>query len=427
VSIGTHTVTVTPVGGGAAVDLSCLVDQVSTRHGRDDTDNQPEASSATVDLATDPELGPVPPELEIGATLTVATTVATTTTTRFSGRITDLTYAWDDYGPETPDRPVAQVLAASNLADVGRRVVGDVPWPQELDGARVGRIMSAAGMPINPANLDPGTVQILARDVDAQAALELARDVADSAGGVLWETRDGQVRYADAEHRRNIPIAIVLDACDVLVTPSWRRTTQGLVNKVSIGYGLPDAEGGDQPRYVEDAPDSIARYGTYDVSVSTQLAAQADAFAMGSLLLTRNSSPVWLMTDLPVDMKGLDDTQTAAILGLDVHSLVNLTGLPAIGTAPTSAVLWVEGIAETLTRGEHSILLAVSGYCRTVPPPRWDDLPTSATWDTTDPTLVWDQAACLPPQPSQGRWNDVSSTLRWDQVPATTTWDTWKG
>lgn len=426
-SIGTHKVTVTPVGGGAAVDISCLVDEVSTRHGRDDTDNQPEASSATLDLATDPELGNLPPELEIGATLTVTTTVATTTTTRFLGRITDLVYAWDDYGEDTPDRPVAQVLAASKLADLGRRVVGDVPWPLELDGARVSRIMSAAGMPLNPATSDPGTVQILARDVDAQAALDIIRDTADSAGGVLWETRAGDVRYADAEHRRNIPVAIVLDACDVLVTPSWRRTTQGLVNKISIGYGLPDAEGGDQPRYVASAPDSVTRYGTYDVSISTQLAAQADATAMGSLLLTRNSSPVWLMTDLPVDMKGLSDTDTLTVLNLDVHSLVNLTGLPAIGTAPTSAVLWVEGIAERLRNGDHEILLAVSGYCRTVPPPRWDDLPTSSTWDTVDPAQTWDTATCLPPQPSQGRWNDVASTLRWNQVPPATTWDTWKG
>jgi hypothetical protein len=66
----------------------------------------------------------------------------------------------------------------------------------------------------------------------------------------------------------------------------------------------------------------------------------------------------------------------------------------------------------------------VSGYCRTVPPPRWDDLNPTWTWDTIG-TLTWDQATCIGPQPDRGRWADVPATLRWDQIPPATTWDTW--
>ena len=318
-----------------------------------------------------------------------------------------------------------QVIATGILADLGRRVVGDTPWPLQLDGARVAAVMAAAGITLNPATSDPGTVQVLPRDVDSQPALGVAQATATDAGGIVWATRDGEVRYADANHRRNAVPVLTLDSCDVLVTPQWTRTTEGLVNKVSIGYGVAPEGGGDQPRYVATRDDSIAKFGRYEFTTTTELAAAADATAMGSLLLTRNSSPVWLMSDLPVSVADLSDADTLALLGLELGSLVTVTGFPAAGAAPTSAALWVEGTTETLTYGAHEMTLVVSGYCRTVPPPHWDDLPPARTWDTAPGT--WDDAACIGPQPNLGRWDDQPATLRWDQVAPTVTWDTYTG
>ena len=42
----------------------------------------------------------------------------------------------------TPNAGVAQVVAVSVLADYSRRVIGDTPFPQELDGARVARMFA---------------------------------------------------------------------------------------------------------------------------------------------------------------------------------------------------------------------------------------------------------------------------------------------
>jgi hypothetical protein len=421
--VGMHSVTV------AGVDISCLVDVVDVNHGRDDSTTQPEAGSATIDFTATP-LDPLPPAVEIGATVVVSTTTTHGTSTRFTGTLSDMTLGWDDAGPETPDTGVGQLVCVAPLAMLGRRVVGDVPWPTELDGARVARIMAAAGIALNPAYSDPGTVNVLGRDVDSQPALDLAQEVAGDAGGILWHSRSGDIRYADAGHRRNTAPALELDACDILVTPSWRRTTEGLVNEVSIGYGTPplDEEGnedGEQPRVYAYAGASAAKYGRYFYTAATMLAAQADAQAMANLLMVRNSAPVWLMAALPVDVANLSDTDYEALLGLDVHSLLTLTGLPAIGAAPTSAALWVEGWSETLAYGVHDLELVVSGYCRTSPPPRWDDLNPAWTWDALPPAMTWDDATCVGPMPNYGRWNDVPATLRWDQIPPATTWDTW--
>ena len=348
-TVGLHTVTVTPPGG-AAVDISCFIDQVSIHHGRDDTDSQPDASSCTLEISTNTSTDDLPLAIDVGSVVLVTTTLGGAPITRFTGSITDLSQGWDDAGEWSPDLALAQVIATGILADLGRRVVGDNPWPQQLDGAREAAIMAAAGITLDPLYSDPGQVQVLARDVDSQPALDLAQAVAQDAGGLLWSTRAGLVRYADALHRRNLVPSLELDACDVLISPTWRRTTEGLINQVSIGYGVAP-EGSDQPRYVDQAANSITRYGTYGLSATTQLAAAADAQAMGQLLLARNSTPVWVLAALPVAVEDLTSADTSTLLGMEVGDLLSLTGLPSAGGVPTSAALWVEGWTETLAWG----------------------------------------------------------------------------
>ena len=419
-SIGIHTVTVQVGTAGTPVDISCLVDSVSIVHGRDDTDSQPNASGCTLDISLDTGDFTIPAQLDVGSILKVTTTLGTHTVPRFAGRVTDISQGWDDAGPQTPDRAVMQVIATSAMADLGRRVVGDTPWPVQLDGARVAAILAAAGITLNPATSDPGTVQILASDVDAQPALDLAQAVASDAGGLLWETTAGEIRYADAVHRRNVTVDLQLDACDILVTPTWRRTTEALINAVSIGYGVaPD--GGEVPRYVAERADSIGKWGEYGLPTTTLLANLADAEALGLMLLTQNSQPVWVMSALPVDIKSLSDADTLTLLGLDVHALISLTGLPAAGGSPTSAALWLEGWQETLAWDSHSLALTVSGYCRTAPPPRWNDVKPETTWNAAPGT--WDDAACMGPPVNLGRWDDQPASLRWDQVAPSVTWD----
>ena len=420
--IGQHSVTLTPPGG-TALDISCLVDQVSIRQGRDDTDSQPDAASCTLDLSVDTELEPLPAVLDMGGLIEVRTTLAGVDYVRFHGTVTDMSQGWIAAGDDTPDMVTAQVIATGPLADLGRRTVGDEPWPQQLDGARQVAILSAAGVTLDPLYSDPGTVQILPRDVDSQPALGLAQDVALDAGGVLWVTRAGEIRYADAQHRRGVTPVLALDACDVLVTPTWRRTTEGLINAVSIGYGIASS-GSEQPRYTAEAPASIAKYGDHGLSVATQLADAADAQAMGSLLLAANQNPVWVLGALPLAVKDLSTAETQTLLSLEMHDLISVTGMPAAGSVPTSTALWVEGWSETLTWGDHTLELVVSGYCRTVPPPRWNDVNPSATWDSMG-SVTWDSAVCLGPQIDLGRWDDVPATTRWDQLDPATTWDTY--
>lgn len=427
--ITVHYADLTYLSGGSQADISCWVDEIAINHGRSDSGGQPEASSATLDFTARPE-NPLPAFLDVGSVITVTTRLPDTGTgavesTRFTGRVSDINMGWDDEGEDTPDAGTGQIVAMGVLAELGRQIVGAEPFPQELDGARVARIMGLAGFTLNPSFSDPGTVQILPRDIDSRSALEVATDTAQSAGGIVWATRNGEVRYADADHRRNTAYAFTLDSCDLLVTPVWVRNMAGLVNEVSIGYGVSGDEGGEQPRYVARDDSSRAKWGRFSYSTATELAALADAQAMAQLLLTRNKQPVWVMAALPVDMAGLDPARTGDLLRSDMHTLIQLTGLPSAGLAPTQFPAWIEGWTERLGWGIHEIELVISGYCRTAPPPRWNDIPSALTWDAVGPAMTWDEAACLGPSLSEGRWDDVSASLRWDQVDPAITWDSW--
>lgn len=376
-------VRITPVGEAQSIDVDCDVADVSINHGRGDPGAQPEASTASITMPLGLADG-----VEIGAQVLIGTDVPPGGSVRFVGTVTDIATEWETrYDPTNGVvnvLPVARIMAAGPLADSGRRYVGDVPWSQETDGARVSRILTGIGAYVR--QVDPGTVQILARDVDRQPALSLMQDVATDAAGVVWEPRDGGLCYADADHRRNTPVSLTLDACDVVMSPRWSRSRSGLVNDIAVRYGV-DPAGGEQPAATASNAASIATYGRMAYSVATQLAALADANAMAQLLMVRNSQPAWLLDGIRVDLAILDATKTAAVLGMDIHSLLAITGFPAGGPS-SSATLWLEGWTEDISLGQHVLSLFVSSYCRTAPPPTWDEVPPTWTWDTIDTAVV---------------------------------------
>lgn len=421
-SRGVHRVTITDPDG-TATDLSCDTTAATIRHGRDNADGQPEASTASLDV-----YGPIPAGLDIGWGVSVDAGLDEpgAFVRRFTGTVTDLGLDYDlgltPGSGRLSVRPYTSVTVASALAALGRTYVGDVPWPAELDGPRVARILTLAGR--DDATTDPGTVAILARDVDRQPALSLCQQVADDAGGLLTNRHDGVIAYHDAEHRRNLTPALTIDACHLLMSPKWLRDMSGLLNEAAIGYGDPPEGGGDQAVVTRISDASQARYGRVAYYSGTQLADAAAATVRADTLIARNALPVWNLSELPVDTVGLPAADLAALLSLDVGGLLGLTGLPLDTPDEPVMAVWVEGWTETLGYLAHDLTLAVTAYCRTAPFPRWNDLPSTYEWDEMG-DLTWDGAACIGPPITEGRWDDTPATLYYDTTPPDVTWDAW--
>jgi len=403
---------------GLAVE--CEVMHATIRHGRDDPSSQPEADAATIEL-----VGQLPAVATIGArvSLLALDPFDASESERFAGRITDIRTGWASL-----DVPLATIIAVAELADMGRRIIGAAPYPAELDGTRVNRAIVAAGVTTDAARSDPGYLTVLARDVDAQPALVVAGDAAYDGGGFLWCAKDGAVLYADAYHRRNAAIAVELVACDLPIELTWSIGLEGLANDVDVRYGVAPG-GGEQPSVHADAPGSIATYGTHGASLTTRLADEPDAQARANLIVARQSEPVWILSSLgfPLQSPGVDYELTTALLALEVHDLISVSGMPA-GSPMTNAYVFVEGWVETIDPGSWSIELLVSDYCRTATAPEWDDVAPGWLWDGLDPGMTWDSITCLPPYVAgyPDRWVDVPSSQRWDELDPAIEWDEWE-
>lgn len=407
---------------------------VSILRGRRSADVRPEAAVASLTIYTDtlpalPELGDdlvvdLAPGLLDALAADLGTALPAGVARRFTGTVTDAAIR--------PDAGVVTVVGAGPRSRAARIPIGDVPWPAELDGARAARILAAL-LAADPSFVvipgDPGTVTVLARDVDRQPAAALLDELAAYTGGDTWETRAGELCYRDARSRTDATPALTLAAANVMVDPQFEKNLDGLVTRLTVRYGDPVAE-----LVIEDTTAPITTLGA---SVTTPLAAEADAQAYGIEVVGRRSRPRWAVPDLPIDvLRTLDPDQRVALLDAEPGTLIALTGMPS--AAPFAASqLWVEGWTEAYTRDAWRMRLAVSPRGLTGRSARWIDVPATyqpaggvgaplpMTWSAAPfAGLSWLATAgwWTSEDITEGRWADVPASLLWSNYPSSTEW-----
>lgn len=418
---------------GVAVP-EAAIGPVRVIHGRTSADTRPPPSTLTValdstKLAALPELGDaLTLDLSAGMLAALDLTTPAAAQHRFAGTVTDAQLA--------PARGVLEVTAASSKARAALIPIGDVPWPAELDGDRAERILlalAAADPTITLGTIDPGTVTVLARDVDRQPAAALLDDLAAYTGGDCWTTRAGALEWHDARHRSDVVPAVELAARHVLVDPRFTKNLDGLVTDLTVGYGLPvfDPVDGSTTQAAVRVADTTAPLQTLASKVSTPIAGDADATAYAVGVVGRRSRARWRVPNLEVDvLRTLDGDAREALLTAEVSTLLRLVGMPTTAPFATSQ-LWLEGWTETYTRHSWRMSLAVTPRGLTGALPRWVDVP--ATWrsDPLDPTttapLTWLSApfAGYSWIGTAGWWSEDTPGDRWADVPAGLRWGTY--
>lgn len=401
------------------------VGPITIRHGRPQLDTLPVASVCSLtchasELPALPVIGDLV-TVELGpdalAHFGLAGDAADAARWRFRGTVTDPATQL----AQTTRPGVVSLTAVSRRSRLGTVPVGDAPWPLERDGDRAAHILAAlpAGL-VTVGDVDPGTVDVLARDVDRQMAGPLLDQLALDTGGVLAQLRDGTLEWHDAEHRRGSVASVTFDASDLMAPATWAQHLGGTVNDLTVGYG-PEPQA--TVRIVDSlSADPVDGIGPMADSIGTQLATLADATSMANLTVGRRSVPRYVLDALTVDLlRTLVPATAAALLQLEFGALLALTGMPAGGPLSTGR-LWLEGWTETITRTSWRSVLLVSAYGQSGPPVRWVDVPISQSWAAVDPGLSWLGATSWDlPSLSLGRWVDMAASVEWaDLVPEST-------
>lgn len=412
--------------GGQQLPLSA-VGAITIRHGRSQIDDQPAASTLTTTIAVDgldslPRIGqPVVVELGPDTATALGMTPAqqAAAATRFVGDVTNLL---DSPGAgDLTKGGTIQLTAAGRRSRLGRVQVGGEAWPAELDGARAGRILTAApAAGITVGTVDDGVFTATARDAKPDKALTLLEQLARDVDALLVQRRDGTMDWQDREHRKdNTTLAVILSAGDVLRGVAWQQSLDGLVNDITVGYGT------DDPQQTVTASDgaSITAFGPLSAGVvSTQLDNVDDATTHATDLIARRSRPTWRIEQLDVEpFRTLDNADTIAVLGLEVSDLMGITGFPESGPHVATR-LFVEGWTETITDDRWRSSLAVSDYGLSGSSPRWVDVNAHVRWVDVDDDLTWLAGAGWSLDLDLERWLDVPADRQWVDVDPAATW-----
>jgi hypothetical protein len=342
----------------------------------------------------------------------------------FTGRVTDLEAEWDADRGGT----LVKVTAQDDTAELANRYVGAQPWAAEPLGTRFGRILTAAGQAmaytVDPV---PAARQVSYRDVDNQPATGLLQSLAQSAGAALWSatslTTGPYLRVEDIDARPPLQkLALVggvvvivpatmpgghgitISACDVLLDPvQWTQTVDDITTRVAIGWKDQTPDPAKPVDKTETLVNTAAetRFGQRRVQVSTELAQQADAYAVGSSVLARLTTDGWRIRGLtyrvdpadPLDAAGIAVVMAVLDATTRIGLPILLTDVPAWSPAPTTATvpLYLEGAQLSNTDGAWELALTTSAARATgAGALAWDQLDPAWAWDQFDPGMSWD-------------------------------------
>lgn len=402
---------------GTQVDPGTVVTEaITVTHGRSTVGEAPSASSASLILLT-----PVMPPWSVGDPIVIESAWGPL----FTGEISDRTIPEHIKTVEHGMCARVELDCTGAVALLGRRPVGDEPWPQEAATARAERILTLAGVPHTVDVSAEVDVMVSPQDIDRRTALDVLDDLAADTAAAVVDMPDGTVLYQPLQARSRpvfytrwqdfppedlwsdfdaamtwadfdviSPAAeqpLVLPPDAVAFEPEWQSTAGAIINSVRLGYGVPP-EGEEQPDVaLQDGP-SIARYGQRHYGAQTQLARLEDASAVASWVMSARAWERWTLGSVDVYADVLDDQQRAAVAALRCGDWVQVDGLPQPAPATSWAGIcegwayreWVTGetrrAAWTLSLSDPLLSLAVPTWADHTPAHEWQDYSPLVTW-----------------------------------------------
>jgi hypothetical protein len=304
-----------------------------------------------------------------------------------------------------------QIQAIGALGLLVKRYAGGVAYPEELDGARIQRILEEtlfvawedlsntqtwndfttetwANYGVQGIDtIDAGRYEMLARSAQVQQAYELTDITQQSGLGYLYDTADFEIGYADAERRsENYTTNLIeLDANLVNADIQTRLQTADIVNSVVIQYDDPVLE------VVAQNDTSINTYGLLEEIRSTILAETADATEQATNFVNYRGTPKASLEEVTVNLAHSDMTNTVRdnLLGVSMDTLLYLDNVP-VGLLPEGYFEgFVEGWTWTLGRNNLELAMSVSNSIYSTLDVQWEDYNSAIQWQNLDNATRW--------------------------------------
>jgi hypothetical protein len=339
----------------------------------------------------------------------------------FGGDITDITVS---VGATGSNATVIEytVLAMGSLVKLAKELFSDA-ISQDEDGNQIYDLLSSvllgnwndvpaattwAGYDptetwANALNLglgeidQPGlyTMQSRGGGQDPDTIYNIASLIANSAFGYLYEDNEGNIGYADADHRQNYLLTygyVDLDANHALGQGLSTITRSGDIrNDIIINYGSNFGL-----EKTATSATSIAIYGYKAESVQSTIHSAVDAQAVADRYIAQRAfpQPTFQSITFPITNPEIDNSDRDNLLGVFMGQPLNIQNLPdQISGGEFEG--YVEGWSWSTRFNELFLTINLSPVAFSQVAMRWNTVPIGERWNTLSPTLTWEYATIV--------------------------------
>jgi len=241
----------------------------------------------------------------------------------------------------------------------------------------------------------PGLYTMSNRSGDPDTVYNIASFIADSAFGYLYEAPNGDIGYADADHRQTYLAAngyVDLDASHALGQGlSTITRSADIRNDIYINYG-----NNFNSQATASSPTSISLYGYKAQTINSTIHSGANAQEVADRYIDQRAFPLPAFQSItfPITNSEIDNNDRDNLLGVFMGQPLNIQNLPdQISNGEFEG--YVEGWRWRTRFNELFLTINLSPVAFSQVAMRWNTVPITEAWNTLDATLTWEYATIV--------------------------------
>jgi hypothetical protein len=241
----------------------------------------------------------------------------------------------------------------------------------------------------------PGLYVMENRASSPDTIYNIASDIANSAFGYLYEDNQGNIGYADADHRQTYLAAngyTDLDANQAFAQGIRTTMRSGDIrNDIYINYGN---NYGSQK--TSTSLSSIALYGYKGETIQSLIHSPTDAQEVADRYISLRAfpQPIFDSITFPITNPEMDNGDRDALLGIFMGQPLNIQNLPTqISGGEFEG--YVEGWSWSTRFNELFLTINLSPASFSQVAMRWNTVPVGEAWNTLSATLTWEYATIV--------------------------------
>jgi len=337
----------------------------------------------------------------------------------FGGDITDITV---EVGATGSIATVVEytILAMGSIVKLAKEI-WDANIPQDEDGDQIYEILSsvllgawdavpaastwatydptetwANAVNIGLGEVDrPGLYTMQHQPSTTDTIYNIVSDIANSAFGYIYEDSQGNIGYADADHRQTYLLAngyVDLSASHAIGS-GLRTTTKAadIRNDIYINYG-----NNYNAQKTATSAASIALYGYKAETINSRIHSAVDAQEVADKYISLRAfpQPIFDSITFPITNPEIDNSDRDNLLNIFMGLPLNIRDLPAqISNGEFSG--YVEGWRWSTRFNELFLTINLSPVSFSQVAMRWNSVPIGEAWNTLSNTLTWEYATIV--------------------------------